>query len=318
MTTKNNVFERTFVKNIQNKIYNKNENVLLIFVGEPRVGKSLCAIKLLKKIDPTFNLKDRCAFELEKVKEMLTDEKITNCAIMIEELGVKIGKRDFAKRVNKALIKVFQVWAYRSICCCFTVPSMSEVDSALQRYVTYEFYGVKATKRRKMIDGKPKSFLVKTKFKVRKYQHNASVGKTYIKVPVFMIDGVNTEIPEAVIPAPDEKTIEEYLSYSLPYKKDITDELMEKLINEEAKERNLEVKKEKAEVTADDVVKYVIEHDEDPWRIGYKKIRRKYGFPHDKCRDAAAKLKEMAREKENNNKENTKNPIGVVGGETGV
>ena len=237
------LLERTIIHELRDKIYEKNESAIVVFVGKTRIGKSLCCITFLKKIDDGFTTRGNCAFELDKFYEILARNETTECCVMCEEFGLKADKRAFATKLNRYIRQYFQVWAYKACVLAITVPSMSYIDSGMEPLIDYVFDAVRPYKRKVALDGgKTKSLLIKTKFKVFKYQHNAISGKTYKKHPIFWVNHKKTELDKVMIHAPIEEDINTYLAESIPYKDSITKEKGVSIVSQEEAERHPENK----------------------------------------------------------------------------
>jgi len=272
-------FERFVIHDIRNKIYNRNENVLLVFVGRPRKGKSLCTIQTLHKIDHNFDTKTVCAFELEKFFQILDDEKTTMKAVMCEEFGLKADRRNFMTKTNKYLRQYWQVSGYRANCIALTVPSMLYIDSGIEPLVDYVFDAVKAWKNK--VGGK--SYLIKTKFNVLKFQHNAISTKTYKKHPSFFDRRKMLKIGSVIIHAPPEDIVMRYLEDSIPYKEKITKE-KSKAINEDVvnadkvKPRNNV--REENDALCEQLAIAAIDTVPDAGKLGYRSIVKMFGGSH--------------------------------------
>jgi hypothetical protein len=216
------------IEDIKQRIYEKEENCLVVVVGKVRSGKSLSTISFCKVVASGFSLKENCAFEMEDFYKILNKDTTNKCAIMIEEMGLKADKRSFMTLQNKIISYTFQTFGYKCILLVMTVPSMAFIDSRIEHLISYVFETYKTVKK--------KGKLIKVKFKVRKYQHNPVLGKTYKKRPEFFIGGRLVKVPYITFHAPDEKLIQDYKAISEPYKDRINLDI----------EKDLEVSTQKA------------------------------------------------------------------------
>jgi hypothetical protein len=307
-------FEETIVKDIRTKIYDRNENVLLIFVGRPRKGKSLCTIQTLHKIDHNFDTKTVCAFELEKFFQILDDEKTTMKAVMCEEFGLKADRRNFMTKTNKYLRQYWQVSGYRANCIALTVPSMLYIDSGIEPLVDYVFDAVKAWKRK--VNGK--SHLIKARFNVLKFQHNAISTKTYKKHPPFWVRNRMRKIGTCTIHAPPEDVICRYLEDSIPYKERVSKEKSKQINLDvagiiEKKESFIDKQRQTTDALVDDLARSVIDTVPEYSTIGYRSIVKMFGKSHKIGEGRARKIAEKIK-----NIINTKNASNLVDAAAGV
>jgi len=239
--------ENPIIKDIRNRIYNKEENCLILFTGKVRCGKSLCGWELCHDVDPNFT-NEHVVFDMKNFYKLIKDEGTNNRAILIDEMGVKADKREFMKYANKAIRWTFQTFAHKCNLVVMTVPTTGYIDEGIMKEVTYHFVKERTVKR----DGK----LVKTKFGVFMVQHNSRTNETYEKHPVFTIDGRRVVVKDMWLYPPCEADIKEYKRYSIPYKNSITANIEDNLneMEEEAKE------KKKARVNnLDDMVEKAVE-----------------------------------------------------------
>lgn len=208
-------------QDIHDKIYKRGENCIVIFVGKVRRGKSFCSLSLTRFIDEKFTIKRNCIYEITKFFQLINEAETKECGVVIEELGVKADKRRFMSLQNLIISHLLQTFAYKGVFLCLNCPSMAFVDSRFEPMIDYVFIVDKAYKNGDK--------LVKTRFRVKKYQHNPETGKTYKKLPRFYINGKLKIIRRITIPVPDEDTIAEYKHYSHIYKAKLGRELEDKI-----------------------------------------------------------------------------------------
>jgi len=222
------------IQDIQNKIYKKGENCLIVVVGEVRSGKSLCGgITLGTDIDPRFSVSKSMTFEMDEFYEIISNPKMTKRVVVIEEMGLKADKTRFMSTQNKIITHTFMIFGYKQLCIIMTVPSMSYIDSRIEHLINYVFEAKKSYK-----DG---DLLRKTKFKLKRYIHNPIVGKTYKKRPLFWVAGKKVIIPYITLKAPPEDIIQEYKIREKKYKDYTTKNLGIELAINKIKDKSEEI-----------------------------------------------------------------------------
>jgi DNA polymerase III delta prime subunit len=166
------------VKYIKDRIYNKNKNFLMLFVGPTGSGKSLAALRLAESIDPSFNI-NRCCF---KAKEFLltikkyqkiaenNPEDVTGKVVLWDELGVEHDVKRFMTVSNRVVNYIFQTSRYLNLVILMTVPLLTFVDSSTRK-LTHCIGEVKGINMRK----KTSSVAIKM------LQSNPITGKEYAK-----------------------------------------------------------------------------------------------------------------------------------------
>jgi hypothetical protein len=229
-------------QDITNRIHRKGENCVIVFVGKVRKGKSFCSLELAKYVDKDFRVDTNCVYTTEDYFKLVNTDR--ECyAIVIEELGLRADKRRFMSLQNIILRHSLQTFGYKQICLIMNCPSMAFVDGSLEHMVDYVFSVDRAFKKGKLLH--------KTRFKVKKYQHNPEIGKTYRKRPFFWVNGKKVLINKMTIPVPDEATIQEYKLLSTEYKDKVGLELQAKSVEEDDADK---AKQEAINIPSDDEI----------------------------------------------------------------
>jgi hypothetical protein len=238
------------IEDIKAKIYEREENAILVFLGKVRKGKSLCSVHMGEIVDPNFDVEKNVVYEIEDFYKLINDPDMEQCTLVVEEMGVKADKRRFMSLQNTIISHTLQTFAHKRLCLILNCPSSSFLDSRLESMTDYKFIAKKAYKR--------KGLLKKTKFIVRKVQHNPNIGKTYIKRPFFHLRGKKTYINHMTLGVPDEDVIGRYKVRSVAYKNKLNVELAEKIEAQRQKMQNV-VPKE----SEDSIIAKVLENVND-------------------------------------------------------
>jgi nicotinamide riboside kinase len=143
--TKINDIKHPFYKDATRRIRNKHQNVLILIVGDPGTGKSLVALKIAQRLDPTFtmeNIRERVVVEPEQFSQLIAedgDSKLEpGAAVIIDEAGAAaLGARDWYSIGNKMISRILQTFRYRQIILIMTVPNMSFIDIHGRKLINY-------------------------------------------------------------------------------------------------------------------------------------------------------------------------------------
>lgn len=253
-------------EDIKAKIYKREENAIILFLGKVRKGKSFCSISLGEYIDSRFNVEKNVVYEIDEFYRIINDPNTNQITIIIEELGVKFDKRRFMSLQNMIISHTLQTFAHKRLCLIMNCPSMSYIDARFESMIDYVFTVKHAYKQG--------GLLRKTLFKVRKPQHNPDTGKTYsAKRPVFYIKGKKTYISGIVIPVPAEDTIAKYKVKSFAYKERLNKELGERIEEQQEQEDAKREKSKQPSKTDDDIIEEVMRNQS-------KYVGKYKGKPH--------------------------------------
>lgn len=137
--------DNPFYRSVQKRIYSKKQNALILIVGDPGTGKSLVALKIANKLDPTFtheNIRERVVIQPEQFSQLIAEEgkdKLPpGSAIIIDEAGAAaMSSRDWYSIGNKMISYILQTFRYRRLILIMTVPNMSFIDVHARKLVNF-------------------------------------------------------------------------------------------------------------------------------------------------------------------------------------
>jgi len=113
--------------------FNKNQNFICITVGNPGSGKSYCNLRMAEIVDPNFSI-NKVAFSPQRLLDLIQKERLPKgSAIVFEEAGVGMASREFFKKENIMLGKIFQTMRYRGHAVFINVPDLSMIDKIAKR-----------------------------------------------------------------------------------------------------------------------------------------------------------------------------------------
>lgn len=243
----------------------KNQNFVVLFVGQTGTGKSYGAMSLAEEIDPGFNV-DRVVFSAQEFIDVLNKDKsmVKGSVIMWDEAGVGMPAREWYSLSNKVISYVVQTFRVKGYILIMTTPSLRYIDSQIRSL----FHGIC-----EMIDPSVYGDV----FGWGKYMHlvhDPKEGKTMMQYPIIMdehkrvmkLKGRTPKHGNILFGKPSEEMIADYE----PKKKEFTDNLItsasDMMSGKEAKENQPEP------ATVSSIEEMILE---DPGKWGAEYIDRK-------------------------------------------
>ncbi len=216
--------ESLIVKYIKDRIYNKNKNCVLIFVGATGSGKSYSAGKLGEMLDKTFDV-NRVSFKaidfMNNINNLVEDKEAhKGKVIMWDELGVEHSAREFMTISNRVMNYFFQTSRHLNLIVIMTVPLLSFIDSNTRKlcHGVFEMKGINIQKKR-----------TSTNFKI--IQTNVISGKEYPKYLRYISGGSQKKITRVKFGLPSKEWVESYekkkTNFTYGLNKDIISRLYE-------------------------------------------------------------------------------------------
>lgn len=199
----------------------RNQNFVMLFVGQTGTGKSYAAMSLAEHLDPGFNI-DRIVFSAEEFVSILNNDLTLTkgSTIMWDEAGVGMPAREWYSLSNKVISYVVQTFRVKGYILIMTTPSMKYIDSQIRAL----FHGLAQSIDPSMCDG------IFGWAKYMHLEHDPREGRTYMRYPVIYdeynrqvkIQGPSPGSGNVLFPKPTEELIEDYEVK----KKDFTDSLI--------------------------------------------------------------------------------------------
>jgi len=121
------------IRDIQDKILNKNQNFICAIVGGVGKGKSYLGLRWCELISPTFNL-DYVVFDAKSFLSLINSDRLKKGdSILWDEMSVDMYSRNFMELQNKLINHVLTTFRTKNIALFFTAPSLKFVDVGVGR-----------------------------------------------------------------------------------------------------------------------------------------------------------------------------------------
>lgn len=112
---------------IRYRINKEDKSSMILIVGEMGSGKSLAAVSLACKVDPSFKTNPRIVYTISDFLETLNNSK-KGQAIIWDEAGVGVPAREWMTAQNKIMSIVTQILRFKNVCVIFTTPNIRYLD----------------------------------------------------------------------------------------------------------------------------------------------------------------------------------------------
>lgn len=206
----NKITNHVIIEHIKRRIRN-NKNALILVIGDTGSGKSYASLRLLKKINPTFNV-DFVEFKPDKFVDLVNKNYPPMTCMLFDEVGVAMNARSWQSKFNKILSYVLQTFRFKNYIVMFTVPDLSFVDIHARKLFHYEMEA-------KNIDHSMKI----AKFSFRYIQINRKTGKIYKKAIRYKQDDDVKLAPWIKLKLPSKPLIKKYEEKRADYIKGLYD-----------------------------------------------------------------------------------------------
>ncbi len=109
-------------------------NAMVAITGEMGTGKSSLALRMAEILSDEYGLKFKGVrdiyFDLEDLKAELVSAK--HRVMIVDEAGVQLYSRDFAKEANKEIVKIAQMLRFRNSVIIWTLPHFGFLDKGVR------------------------------------------------------------------------------------------------------------------------------------------------------------------------------------------
>jgi len=209
-----------FGKEINDRLLKRNQNALMLMVGETGSGKSVNLASILNDIDPSFsleNLENRIAKSPLEFME-LTDKMKKGELLMWDEAGIGLSSSEWWEQANILINYLLQTFRHENIGAAFTAPMMKDVDSKTRS----RFHYILEVKK---IDYKTNIAEVK----IHRRKHNQLSGKTFYPRLRKTYGNVTFILQYIEVPLMPEDVLERYESIAKPWKRNLKADIKEQL-----------------------------------------------------------------------------------------
>lgn len=121
--------KKTLMTKVKTRLYEKDEDALLVIDGEEGSGKSTLAFQIGKAIDPTLNL-SRVVFTAEDFREQVLKAKKRQCVIF-DEAFVGFSSRSSLSGVNRTLVSLMMQVRQKNLLLIIVLPTYFLLDKYL-------------------------------------------------------------------------------------------------------------------------------------------------------------------------------------------
>ena len=267
---------------IYNKIYKRNSNFNLVFLGECGSGKSWAALRLACQLYPKFNRTDKpnIVFSVQDFVKKIKDKELEKGSVIVfDEVGVAVNKKRWWSLINQAANLTFQTMRNRNFITIFTTPFPDFVDSDTRKLIQLFLEYSRAMKDARLF----KAFRVDYNYKFHNYIH---------KKLTFSVDGQLVEITRIGFRKPPESLINKYEKLKQEFQDALYSDIYQSII--EQTDNSDDQYKKKLDNFIESVEKnldlYVIKDSKGREKIDIDLLRAKTGKTLKLCRAVATTL----------------------------
>jgi len=163
------------IREIDKRIYKENSNLNILITGEPGSGKSYAALRIACEFDPFFVDDPIIVFSVaDYIKEITGDRLKKGRAIIFDEAGVGISKRQWYSVLNQAVNSTFQTMRSMNFLTILTSPFSDFIDKDTQKLIQFNIDFVKKIDKGRV-------------FKITKRSYSETLSKfmnTYLKIKI--------------------------------------------------------------------------------------------------------------------------------------
>lgn len=261
---------------IWERMNERNEHFVGVFVGREGSGKSLTAIKTAEVLDPDFDAEENVFFKLDNFLEVLAEGTYeAGDVYVLDEAGVQLGNRTWQDRAQVLANQALQLIRDHNVGLIFTLPRLSELDKQARGRVQLMF---------EIVAKNPDQY-VKIRPKLIEPDRTGTTGKNYQKYPRREaqqqgISGVR-KVKTIRMTPPTEQVLSGYQAMKNDFQNERYSEAIAKLRGEDADEDGTDDPQEIADSILDEerVQEFVREYNDGTQVvIDWKTIANEYSL----------------------------------------
>jgi hypothetical protein len=222
--------EYTWIKYIKYRI-SKNKNFIAGTYGPTGSGKSYVDLSIAEMLNPDFHKHPEriCYSPLQLIKLINGGNVKRGDVIILEELGIQAGNRDWQSMFNRVILQLIQTFRRMGFILLVNVPYEDFIDKGVRKLVHASF-------RTKTINYNKNI----CKIKPQLVQYNDRIPKFYYKYLRIKVGNKIVRIKEWNIPLPSQKLTNIYEKQRNMFTMHLNKELERKLNVAEQKENDID------------------------------------------------------------------------------
>lgn len=181
--------------------HHNNGMIIIVIIGRPNSGKSYAGLWMCRILDKNFSV-ENIVFSAGQFIKNIIDSKGKGNAIMFDDAGIALFRRDAMTKEVKEMAKVFQSYRFKNCITVVTLPNLKDLENVVVSVSD-------ALINMKRIDRNEK----KSKGVVKWISVNAETGKVYKK---FTSKTIYSELANGMLIK--RKMKEKYMFFGYPDK----------------------------------------------------------------------------------------------------
>ena len=219
----------TFTDYMQQRVYRKNQNLILLTVGGTGSGKSYSQLKEAegfyeKTGKGDYPISNVC-FSAKELMKLINSGKLKKGDLIIyEEVGINQSSRNWYGLINKLMNFLLQSFRNMNIVFMMNTPDVTFIDSQTRKLLHFIFEPTGIDINKKICKVKPLQLQV-----------NRKTGKIYMKYLRILKDGEVLPLKRINYGLPSKRLTKEYEAKKKEFTQRLNKEILKEIIREESK-----------------------------------------------------------------------------------
>lgn len=209
-----------FQRYILDRVYRRNTNFNMVFLGEPGSGKSWAALRMAIKLNPHFIKNPIVVFSVQDYLMLIKNNMVKKGDVIIfDEVGVAVNKKLWWSVINRAANLTFQTVRNRNFITIFTTPFPDYVDSDTRKLFQVFF------KYAKSLDKSQIRIFSAYKVKFNDFYHKYMYSRYK-----FSVGGELLELRDVLFKKPKREVIQKYEILKHEFQKNLYKSVFDEVI----------------------------------------------------------------------------------------